>query len=71
MYLVCETKEELAEKLKHYQETIRVFDEKGNDMRLKGFDVDAALELGPHAGQKKQNNVNIEKVPAFRAPDHN
>lgn len=45
MYLVCNTKQQLAEKLKHYQQTVKVFDGEGNDMRLKGFDVDKALEL--------------------------
>lgn len=45
MYLVCDTKEELAECLKEYQEKVKVYDEHGENMCLKGFDVDRALEL--------------------------
>ncbi len=45
MYLVCDSKEELAECLKEYQAKVKVYDEEGNDMLLKGFDVDKALEL--------------------------
>lgn len=45
MYLVCDSKEELAECLKEYQSKIKVYDEKGNNLVLKGFDVDKALEL--------------------------
>lgn len=45
MYLVCDSKAELAEALKHYQETVRVLDDRGDDMLLRGFDVDKALEL--------------------------
>lgn len=45
LYLICNSKEELADTLKHYMDTIRVTDENGNDMLLKGFDVDRALEL--------------------------
>ena len=45
MYLVCDTKEELAECIKEYQKTIKVYDENGADMVLNGFDADAALEL--------------------------
>lgn len=43
LYLVCNSKEELAETIKMCQETIQVFDENGQDMLLKGFDVDKAL----------------------------
>ena len=70
MYLVCDTKLQLAEKLKYYQENIKVFDENGNDMRLKGFNVDEALELGDYAGGQKKNEP-VEKVQRFKAPDHN
>lgn len=45
MYLVCDSKEELAECLKEYQSKIKVYDENGNNLVLKGFDVDKALEL--------------------------
>lgn len=45
MYLVCDSKEELAECLKEYQSKIKVYDEYGNNLVLKGFDVDKALEL--------------------------
>ncbi len=45
IYLVCESKEELAETLKHYQNTVKVFDDEGNDMLLRGFEVDKALGL--------------------------
>lgn len=45
MYLVCDSKEELAECLKEYQSMIKVYDENGNNLVLKGFDVDKALEL--------------------------
>lgn len=45
LYLVCDSKQELAETLKYYQETVKVFDEDGNNLLLKGFDVDKALEL--------------------------
>lgn len=45
LYLVCDSKEALADTLKYYMDTIRVYDENGNDMLLKGFDVDKALML--------------------------
>lgn len=45
LYLVCDTKEELAECLKEYQKKVKVYDEDGNNLVLRGFDVDAALEL--------------------------
>ncbi len=45
LYLVCESKQELAECLKEYQNKVTVYDTDGNNMVLKGFDVDAALEL--------------------------
>ncbi|MDD3409213.1 MAG: hypothetical protein PHY12_00230 [Eubacteriales bacterium] len=45
MYLVCNSKEELAACLKEYQEKVKVYDAEGNNMVLKGFDVDKALEL--------------------------
>lgn len=45
MYLVCDSKEELAACLEEYQAKVKVFDENGNNMVLTGFDVDKALEL--------------------------
>ncbi len=45
MYIVCDSKLALADTLKYYQNTVKVFDENGNDMLLKGFDVNRALEL--------------------------
>lgn len=45
LYLVCNTKQELADTLKYYMNTVKVFDKDGNNLLLKGFDVDKALEL--------------------------
>lgn len=45
LYLVCDTKEELAECLKEYQSKVKVLDENGNNLVLNGFDVNRALEL--------------------------
>ena len=45
MYLVCNSKQELADTLKFYMETVHVLDENGDDMVLNGFDVDSALEM--------------------------
>lgn len=45
LYLVCDTKEELASCLKEYQEKVKVYDIEGNNMVLRGFDVDKALKL--------------------------
>ena len=45
MYLVCGSKMDLADTLKYYMNTVRVLDENGRDMLLKGFDVNKALEL--------------------------
>lgn len=45
MYLVCDSKEELAETLKYYMNKVKVLDENGNNMLLKSFDVDKALQL--------------------------
>ena len=45
LYLVCDSKEKLAEALRYYMDTVKVLDENGNNMLLKGFDVDKALEL--------------------------
>ncbi len=45
MYIVCNSKMELADTLKYYMSTVKVLDENGNNMLLKGFDVNKALEL--------------------------
>lgn len=45
LYLVCDTKEKLAKCIKEYQSNVKVYDENGNNMLLKGFDADKALEL--------------------------
>ena len=45
MYLVCDSKQQLAGALKEYMDKVKVYDENGNEMLLKGFDVDKALEL--------------------------
>ena len=45
IYLVCDSKQELADALKEYMDKIRVYDADGNSMALHGFDVDSALEL--------------------------
>lgn len=45
MYLVCDSKMELADTLKYYMNTVKVLDEKDNNLLLKGFDVNRALEL--------------------------
>lgn len=45
LYLVCDSKTELAETIEYYHEQINVFDIYGNNMLLKGFDAKRALEL--------------------------
>lgn len=45
MYLVCNSKMELADTLKYYMNTVKVLDGEGNNLLLKGFDVNKALEL--------------------------
>lgn len=45
LYIVSDSKERLADKLKHYMSQVKVCDKAGNNMLLNGFDVDAALEL--------------------------
>lgn len=45
LYIVADSKERLADKLKYYMSQVKVYDENGNNMLLNGFDVDAALEL--------------------------
>jgi len=43
LYMVCDSKEQLAERIQYYRDTIRVYDSNGNDMLLKGFDVNYAV----------------------------
>ena len=43
LYLVCNTKEDLSTAIQEYQDKVKVYDEDGNNMLLKGFDVKAAL----------------------------
>lgn len=45
LYIVCNSKEDLADAIKEYQNNVKVFDSNGNSMLLKGFDVSKALEL--------------------------
>ena len=45
IYLVCNSKMELADTLKYYMNTVKVLDVNGSNMLLKGFDVNKALEL--------------------------
>ena len=43
LYFVCDSKEELKERLCFYQNNVKVYDNHGNDMLLKGFDVNRAI----------------------------
>lgn len=45
LYLVCDSKRELADKLNEYERKVHVYDAEGNEMLLKGFDAAEALEL--------------------------
>lgn len=45
LYIVCDSEKELADCLKEYQNKVKVYDKDGNNMLLKGFDVNKALEL--------------------------
>lgn len=45
LYLVCDSKEELAQAITEYRQKVKVTDTEGRDMLLKGFDVAKALEL--------------------------
>lgn len=45
LYLVCNSKEELRDVIKEYQSKVKVYDDNGNNMLLKGFDADKALGL--------------------------
>jgi len=39
LYIVCESKEELAKCIKEYQDKVKVYEDNGNSMVLKGLDV--------------------------------
>ena len=43
LYIVCDTKQELAETLRHCMDTVHVYGQDGSEMLLKGFDVKVAL----------------------------
>ena len=45
MYLVCDSKQELADALAEYMDKVKALDENGNQMILNGFDIKKALEL--------------------------
>lgn len=45
MYLVCDSKQALADALQEYMDKVKVIDADGKDMLLHGFDVKKALEL--------------------------
>lgn len=45
LYLVCDSKEELAKCLEEYQSKVKVYDSEGKNLVLKGFDIIKALEL--------------------------
>lgn len=45
LYIVCDSKEQLAERINYYREKIKVYDQDGNDMLLKGFNVKKAVGI--------------------------
>lgn len=45
LYLVCNTKEELRDAINEYQAKVKVLDDNGNNMLLKGFNASKALGL--------------------------
>lgn len=45
LYLVCDSKQQLAEALQEYAEKVAVKDTKGDNMLLTGFDIKKGLEL--------------------------
>ena len=45
LYFVCDSKTELAEELRKYMNEVKVYDENGNNMVLKGFNINDALEI--------------------------
>ena len=45
LYLVCDSKEQLGDCIKEYQNKVKVFDANENNMLLDGFDVNKALKI--------------------------
>ena len=45
VYIVCDSKKELCDKLTEFQAKVKVTDTEGNDMLLRGFDPKKALEM--------------------------
>lgn len=45
LYLVCDSKEELADAITEYQNKVKAYDKNGENMVLKGFNARKALEL--------------------------
>ena len=45
LYLVCDSKEELAKTIQYCQSSVHAYDIRGNNMLLKGFDAAAALGI--------------------------
>lgn len=45
LYLVCDTKQELADALGEYMQKVKAYDQNGDNMILNGFDIKKALEL--------------------------
>lgn len=43
LYMVCDTKEELAQCIREYEQKIKVIDDKGNDMILEWMDPDIVI----------------------------
>lgn len=43
LYMVCDSKDQLAERIEYYRKKIKVYDEDGNNMLLNGFDVKKAV----------------------------
>lgn len=58
LYMVCNSKEELASAIKEYQQKVKVYDKAGNNMLLKGFDVEKALATSSdHVPQVNKKEV--------------
>ena len=61
LYIVCNSKEELAAAINEYHQKVKVFDKAGNNMLLKGFDVEKALSTSsdyvPQVQKKETEEV--------------
>ena len=44
LYIVCESKQSLADTIEEYRNKVKVFDKDGNDMLLHGFSIDKMME---------------------------